>query len=614
NFERYNNLYQPGIEQPYGSAAWLAAAHRVDNGFSTTSTASGTENGTYPDRWNYQAAASYITGSQSIKFGFQDSQGHFNNTARANGDLYQNYVSGVPATVTVYATPARWEDSLNYNLGIFGQDIWTLKRLTLTIGGRWERVSEQIDGQPAQSGRFANIPAYPTQQMPIWTSFSPRTGVVYDLMGNGKTALRFGFNRYEAAATTTLASLYDPGNGSGITQTLTWVDVNHDDIAQGSPGCVFLTPGCEINFAALPANFGKISLAQPDPGLTRPYVLQYNTGVTHEVVNGVSVSFDWFHTVGKNFMERNNILRPGTYNADGTVTNASYRPFTVFSPVDGTPLTFYDVTSQAVAQAVQQIDTNDTNLTSTYNAYEFNFNARLPGGARLFGGTATDRTIANTCSAAANNPNFLITIGGVNYCDQTKSGVPWRTQFKLALTYPLPWYGVIVSGSYQGLPGYLLGTGTGPQPLTSGGAGAPNFTTLSGAAGVLTVTSTTKYLACPGNSASQGCVVGALMAPGLIAPANVPIDPPSTLLTPRINQVDFSIAKRIVIGRLKVDPKLDIFNALNSSDYFSVRATTYTPIAAGATATGFNGSGGSYLLPGSIIQGRLLRIAAVVNW
>ena len=29
-----------------------------------------------------------------------------------------------------------------------------------------------------------------------------------------------------------------------------------DDIAQGSIGCVYQAPGCEINFATLPSNFG----------------------------------------------------------------------------------------------------------------------------------------------------------------------------------------------------------------------------------------------------------------------------------------------------------------------------------------------------------------------
>ena len=84
--------------------------------------------------------------------------------------------------------------------------------------------------------------------------------------------------------------------------------------------------------------------------------------------------------------------------------------------------------------------------------------------------------------------------------------------------------------------------------------------------------------------------------------------------TPRLNQLDLSFAKRITVGRFKIDPKIDIFNALNTDAYFTVRSTTFSPIAAGATATGLNGSGGSYLLPSSIIQGRIIRIGLVVNF
>jgi hypothetical protein len=85
-------------------------------------------------------------------------------------------------------------------------------------------------------------------------------------------------------------------------------------------------------------------------------------------------------------------------------------------------------------------------------------------------------------------------------------------------------------------------------------------------------------------------------------------------LTPRTNQLDISVAKRMKFGNVRIDPTLTIFNALNSDDYFTVRSTTYTLTAAGATPSALNGSSGSYLLPGSIIQGRLLRFAAVINW
>src|SRR5262249_34425510 len=130
-----------------------------------------------------------------------------------------------------------------------------------------------------------------------------------------------------------------------------------------------------------------------------------------------------------------------------------------------------------------------------------------------------------------------------------------------------------------------------------------------------TVTPTTNYTVCPGNSASQGCVVGARVIPGMTtASLAVPLVPPGTEMTPRVTQLDLSLSKRLTFGFLKVDPKIDVFNVLDSDDYFSVRSTVFSPVTNPALATGFNGSGGSYLLPQSVLQGRLIRIGAVVNW
>src|SRR5499427_1709262 len=58
NLERYNNMYQPGIEKDYGSAAWLATARHTVDGTPTnpasTNTASAAQYGSYPDRYNMQ--------------------------------------------------------------------------------------------------------------------------------------------------------------------------------------------------------------------------------------------------------------------------------------------------------------------------------------------------------------------------------------------------------------------------------------------------------------------------------------------------------------------------------------------------------------------------------
>ena len=55
------------------------------------------------------------------------------------------------------------------------------------------------------------------------------------------------------------------------------------------------------------------------------------------------------------------------------------------------------------------------------------------------------------------------------------------------------------------------------------------------------------------------------------------LDAAGVTLTPRTNQVDFGISKRLKFGRLRFDPKVDLFNALNSDDYYSVVSTTFAP-------------------------------------
>ena len=107
--------------------------------------------------------------------------------------------------------------------------------------------------------------------MPTWKDWAPRLGAVYDLFGNARTALKVGFNRYNESRTTQFAARYNPN--ALTSASLPWTDVNGDDIAQGTRGCVYLTPGCEMNFALLPANFGRLSLNRVDPEFKRTFNL-----------------------------------------------------------------------------------------------------------------------------------------------------------------------------------------------------------------------------------------------------------------------------------------------------------------------------------------------------
>jgi hypothetical protein len=90
------------------------------------------------------------------------------------------------------------------------------------------------------------------------------------------------------------------------------------------------------------------------------------------------------------------------------------------------------------------------------------------------------------------------------------------------------------------------------------------------------------------------------MAASGLATISVPLVAPETEFTPRINQFDFSASKSLEFGAIRLTPKLDLFNALNSDDYTAVSSTQF-----GAA---------TYMRPSVILQGRIIRIGVNASW
>ncbi|MCC7126868.1 MAG: TonB-dependent receptor [Acidobacteria bacterium] len=569
NRERYDNLYQPGLIAESGTADWYRNVRKSDNSTQLLWNAPSAQLGNYPDRYNLQGALSYVTGTHNIKVGYQYQWGKYPRYNNANGDLYQVYNNGAPLSVTVLNTPLRVQEDLDANIGLYAQDTWSFNKLTVNYGLRWDMNKQTIVGQSGQTGRFANLAPYEDIQFPTWKDFSPRVSAVYDLAGDGKTAVRVGFNRFMTAQSTGFAQLYNPT--ALTTQSLPWNDVNGDDIAQGERGCTgFPTAGCEINFGALPANFGVRSLAQFDPDIQRPYSLTFNLGATRQVLSGLSIAAEYYRIS----------FRDITMRLNTSLNQDSYNRFEVANPLGGTAPVW--VIKPEFRGRVTNVDSSNSDMKRTYNGVDINFNGRLPNGVRAFGGFNIERTINDTCVAAQSDPNRSL------YCDQADSGIPWQKQFKATVVYPLPW-GVSVSGAWQSLNGYLIGSAAQAYGGFTAGTG---FDNPRGQGTFLQVT--------PANiQAANPALAQALRDAGL-ANVNVAIKAPETEYTPRINQVDFSLSRRVTFGRLNATPRIDFFNALNSDDYSSVATAQY-----GAAA---------YLQPSVVLQGRIIRIGFDMTW
>jgi hypothetical protein len=356
NLEYYTNEYREGVAKLRNTADWFASASRSELDLGGRKTAATVQLAHNPARYNVQAAATYVTGTHNIKVGFQRTWGTFTHSYDANADLTQQYRSNttgvpysVPNSVVIRNTPlVLFGERLNYDLGIYAQDAWTLKRLTVNAGIRWEALNAQVLAGDSPAGRFVPARHFDAiENLPNWKDWAPRFAAVYDLFGNAKTAVKFSLNRYNQQRTTGIADSYN-ALVSATSASLAWTDLNRDDIAQGARGCVYLSAGCEINFAQLSSNFGTAALNRYG-NFPRTWNLESAVEVQHELLPRLSVSGAWFH---------GDLPQPHRHVSHRVVAGRLLAD-PIFNPMTGKPLTVYNRSTAANSRPADILDTFD---------------------------------------------------------------------------------------------------------------------------------------------------------------------------------------------------------------------------------------------------------------
>jgi hypothetical protein len=256
------------------------------------------------------------------------------------------------------------------------------------------------------------------------------------------------------------------------------------------------------------------------------------------------------------------------------VTPADYDPYCITFAVDARlpngggyrQCGYYDVSLAKVGQSTNLV-TKSSNFqgqrSDVFNGVDLTVSARWPNGAQLTGGTSTGREEVKTCQVV-DTPQALL------FCDNKP---PFQTQLKFLGVYPLPWWGIQVSGAFQSVPGPEISSFS----ITGNNQG-------------------TSYVATNNEVKST---LGRDLSSGANGTVTVPMIQPGSMYGDRWSQLDVRFTKNLQIGRtLRLLASLDIFNILNSSATQAVNVR-YGP---------------DWLKPTQILSARLFRLSAQLNF
>jgi len=485
-----------------------------------------------------RSALSYVTGSHAFKAGVNWHSGPNRRLIWTNNDTALRLRAGVPVQVVVRTTPYTTLERLNADLGIFAQDTWTIRRLTLNLGARYEYLNAMVEAQDTtlwfERARIAGGGTWigPRQfaeirDLPNWHDLSPRVGASYDLFGTGKTAIKGSINRYVDNANIAFAAANNPLNTTVNNTTRAWTDLNGDFIPQVN------------ELGPLTArNFGQVSIAtRSDEALRtgwhkRRYNWEGSVAIQHEVMPRVSAEVAYFRRWQGNFQVVDNL----------DLAAVDYDPFCFTAPRDarlpgggGNQLCgLYDIKQAKFGTSGNSLRTfaDPNTRTEVFDGVDFTADARPTSELFVTGGVALGRTAIEDCQVV-DSPEA----GRPGFCDYT---TPWQPRLKVSGAYTLPWYSVQVAGSFQSVAG-------------------PEIRAIYNAP----VAEITPFLGRPlaGSQRSR----------------NIELIPRGTLFDQRLNQVDIRFTKifRLADAR-RLEVMFDGYNMLNSAAPLIIN-TTYGP-------------------------------------
>ena len=526
------------------------------------------------DHWSvlrtFMGAANYVAGSHSLRGGLTWSTGDWRLLRMWTGDVQPiTYNAGRPVSVTL-RLPNDRKNGIERDLGIYLQDRWTLGRISLNLGVRYDqfigetRPSTILANRNSPEATFGDCPdgkwdpgELCTGEVQNWKDISPRVGFAMDVFGNGRTAIKASWARYVAGQQIAFADEVNPINALTASDVRPWTDTDGNGLPFDAAGNLQFN---ELANSPSTPTFGRLTVptTQYSPDLLRGWGKRgYNNEVTfamqHQLANRVSLNGGYFRRTFGN----------QTFTDDLRYDASSYDSFCITAPRDpdlpdggGYQVCGVQDLKPSVfalnqpANSVIRFSDELGGETNLYQGFDVNVEARFTNGAFLRGGmSASSRTFdnCNLLSAGLDAVVGVASQGTEQYPDGTTSchrEYGYRPDAKFSGSYTLPW-DVQLAGTYQFTRGIQTGGAT-PSLTASWAITSPVAPTVGARAWT-----------------GVGFRTVNLMRDGLDYGKH------------NLNQLDIKLAKRFTVGRVRLRADFDLYNVFNSSWPYTV-TTTYS--------------------------------------
>jgi len=482
-------------------------------------------------QYNTRFVASFVTGSHAVRGGLQYRVGHNEQQLTINRNLTYTFRGTVPQSVTYFAGPYASEVGQR-TVGAFVQDQWRIRRATLNLGLRFDYLKGWIPAQTLPAGDY--VPERSFAAVPDalnWKDINPRLGLAYDVFGTGRTAVKAFIGRFAGFQPNVgLLAEQNPSTAMITSSTRTWNDGNGDYVPQESE----LGPQSA-------AAFGQIGRATAyDRAVThgwhaRDFNWQGSVSVEHELREGLSLNLAYFRTWYGNFLVTDNLaIAPGDFD-----------PYCIAAPTDprlpnsGQQVCgLYDIKAASFG-LVNNVVTKASNFGDAreiFSGVDLTVNARLKG-LYVAGGLSTGSTLTDSCFVV-DSPQASFSSAGLREAGlyQCRIRTPWAaaTQVKFSAIYTLPWQ-IRTSLTYQNVAGIPLTA----SYVASDAAIQPSLgRNLAACRGAAVCTATTLVDLIPNNQVYR---------------------------EGRNTQLNLRLAKIVRVGRVQVEPQLDVFNLTNAN-------------------------------------------------